>query len=242
MSKITETYPRNLPYKLSPEELRERSKNLAIALRDKTAIEATHKNRRDQMKEELSEIDARIGKIANVVYSGEDYQDVLVEVSMGDNETVQVKRLDSGEIIETRPARDEEKQLTLKLIEEEAVTPDPEVVKANAIHEKLATAEEKKTAPAKGKKKATPADLLATFKVHVPEKDSEKYSVTLGTVTVEDSLLKQAVMSAFKAYGIEASKPKALANMILKDYAPSEEREQILCCLEGMPIKDGEDK
>jgi hypothetical protein len=119
--KLIKEYTKQLPCKLTPPELQARGRELASEVQDKTNEEASQKNIKDQMKERLSELEARIKRHSSVVYSGEEYRDVKVEVYLGDNDVVTVKRSDTGEVVEgPRPARPEEQQLALDLVEKEA--------------------------------------------------------------------------------------------------------------------------
>lgn len=123
MSVLLQSFTKSLPIKLSTEALIARGKELTDLLQKRTSMEVTHKNRRDQMKEEISNIEPQIGSIAGIVSRGEEYRDIVCDVFIGDNDIVIIKRTDTGEPIETRPARDDERQIALGLFEDEAKKP-----------------------------------------------------------------------------------------------------------------------
>jgi hypothetical protein len=113
MSIVLQKYNRILPCKLTIAESQSRGKELAAILGDIYSEEASQKNIKDQMKERLSELDARARRVQNVVNSGDEYRDVAVESRLMGADIVQVIRLDTNEVIETRPAREDELQLPL---------------------------------------------------------------------------------------------------------------------------------
>jgi hypothetical protein len=117
MSQLIQSYTKSLPVKLTTEAHIAKSRELTDLLQKRASMEITHKNRRDQMKEEISNIESQIEMAAGVVSRGEEYKDITCEVFIGDNDTVIIKRTDTGEPIETRPAQDDERQMALDLFE-----------------------------------------------------------------------------------------------------------------------------
>jgi hypothetical protein len=116
---LIDTRTKSLPIKLAPEAFAVKARELTSLLQERSSLEVTHKNRRDQMKEEISNLESRIGLTAGIVSRGEEFKDILVDIFMGDNDTVIIKRHDTGETIEARPAQDEERQMALHLFEKE---------------------------------------------------------------------------------------------------------------------------
>jgi hypothetical protein len=232
---------KNLPVKLTQEQFNAKAKELSSLLQERASLEVTHKNRRDQMKEELSNIESRIGLAGGIVNRGEEYRDIITETYLGDNDTIIVKRTDTGETIETRAARPDELQLNLAVLDEED---QAEIAKADAISERLAAEEDATVAapaeatatqesqqpvedpPAKKAHKSKRLDL-STLKITTAV-NGNNHRVELGGKFAESLYLVQATMLAFKANGMDENNPKALANEILKTFGDSPERRQIL--------------
>ena len=107
---ILRTETRNLPCKLTNDELRDKADELASTVQ---AIEG-EKSRQDSVKAELkatmAELESRQTRLAQVVSRREEYRDVKVVVELHENDIVREVREDTGEAIQTRPARDTERQ------------------------------------------------------------------------------------------------------------------------------------
>ena len=98
---------------LNQEELTARALELAKTVQDTGAEVELQKSLKDQMKAKLSELGAKTTRLSQVVSSGHEYRSTEVEVRMADNGQVQEVRLDTGEIIVTRPPYDYERQQPL---------------------------------------------------------------------------------------------------------------------------------
>ena len=105
---------------LNQEELTARALELAKTVQDTGAEVELQKSLKDQMKAKLSELGAKTTRLSQVVSSGHEYRSTEVEVRMADNGQVQEVRLDTGEIIVTRPPYNYERQPPLEPVEPEA--------------------------------------------------------------------------------------------------------------------------
>lgn len=114
-AKLLRTETRNLPCKLTDAELRDKADQLATTVQ---AIEG-EKGRQDSVKAELkatmTELESRQSRLAQVVSRREEYRDVKVIIEWHENDIVQEAREDTGQIIQTRPARDTERQKKMEL-------------------------------------------------------------------------------------------------------------------------------
>jgi hypothetical protein len=114
-AKLLRTETRNLPCKLTDAELRDKADQLATTVQ---AIEG-EKGRQDSVKAELkatmTELESRQSRLAQVVSRREEYRDVKVIIEWHENDIVQEAREDTGQIIQTRPARDTERQEKMEL-------------------------------------------------------------------------------------------------------------------------------
>jgi len=111
--KFLKKVTRTLPCKLTDEELRNSSDELASTVQEINAEEERQKNQRDLMKAQMSELVARQTKLAMMVCRREDFRDVEVIVELHENDIVTERRKDTGDLLFTRPARDDERQLDL---------------------------------------------------------------------------------------------------------------------------------
>ena len=96
-----------------------RSRDLAQTVQEMGAEQDHQKNLKDQMKSRISELEARTTRLANVVAMGEELREVEVESQLvldgAIGGHVEEIRKDTGEIILTRPPRDDERQMLLEL-------------------------------------------------------------------------------------------------------------------------------
>ena len=104
---------RKMPVKLTDVELLEQAGELAHTYQEIADESDNQASLKAQMKARLMELDARQSRLASVVATKTDYRDVEIEVNMSDDGVVQEVRKDTGEIITTRPLREDEKQLHL---------------------------------------------------------------------------------------------------------------------------------
>lgn len=114
-----------LPVRLNDQELIEQSHALAHTYQEITDEEAEQTTLKGQMKARLTELQARLARLASIVASRTDYRDVVVEVQLMDDGRVEEIRTDTGAVILNRPMREEEKQRPLQgfsLVDSKAAT------------------------------------------------------------------------------------------------------------------------
>ncbi len=118
--KVIKKQERNLPCQLTEDELKQKAKELATTVQEISADEDRSKNIKDQLKATMSELSSRQTRLAGEVARGEVYRLVDVEYRIDDEGgLIQEVRMDSGETFISRPARDEERQLTLQAVTKE---------------------------------------------------------------------------------------------------------------------------
>lgn len=107
---------RNLPCKLTDEELLDRADQLSVVVQETSAEESRQTDVKTQMKAKLTELDARKTRLAITIGRKEEYRDIEVE-SIADIQagTVTDYRTDTGEAIGTRPMTEHERQSNLPL-------------------------------------------------------------------------------------------------------------------------------
>jgi len=115
---------RNLACKLTDPELRIKGDELATTVQEIATEAGNQKGIKDSLKMRMSELVSRQGRLAYVVSRREEYRDVEVSVDM-DDLTGQVTevRMDSGELIQTRPPRESERQPGLGLYDSNEQSP-----------------------------------------------------------------------------------------------------------------------
>ncbi len=135
---MSRQYEKQLPVKLDREQVVEHGQEMAasalLAARVELEIDEVKDEARGklkEMKEGLVEIRGRLKKLAFEVRKGEAVQSVLVEARFAsDNSCVEIVRLDTGEIVETRPLTEEDRQMeideVLDRIEEDSKSSDAE--------------------------------------------------------------------------------------------------------------------
>lgn len=104
---------RKLPVKLNDQEVLEQSMELAHTIQELADEQDSQAGIKAIMKAKLMELDAKQSRIAAVVSTRTDYRDVEVEIAITDDGQAQETRKDTGEIIMTRPLREDEKQLPM---------------------------------------------------------------------------------------------------------------------------------
>ena len=118
---MSRQYEKQLPVKLDSEQIAERGQEMAGKALDAARIELDIDKVKDEargklkeLKEGLVEIRGRLKKLAFEVRKGEAVQSVLVEARFAsDNSCVEIVRLDTGEIVETRPLTEEDRQMEI---------------------------------------------------------------------------------------------------------------------------------
>jgi hypothetical protein len=118
-AKLLRAERRSLPCKLTEEEVLVAGSELANVALQIDAEEERQKNVKAQMKAILTELTSRQMKLSHVVVQKEEYRDVDVKVMLHEGDMVQEIRTDTDEIIFSRTARDDEKQLHLAPPEED---------------------------------------------------------------------------------------------------------------------------
>jgi|WetSurMetagenome_2_1015567.scaffolds.fasta_scaffold27452_6 hypothetical protein len=113
---VIATYTKNLPVKLTQEELLQKSAELAGTVQDYATEESRQVDIKAQLKAKLTELDAKRTQLAIVVARREEYRDVRCEVVADPAAlTAVIVRTDTGEIVEKRALTDKERQDTLPL-------------------------------------------------------------------------------------------------------------------------------
>jgi len=103
-----------LSVKLNEDELRGKGDELAATCQEISIEESDQETTKKQMKSKLAEMEARRDRLVSVVSSKREYKDVEVELRLTDDSAKVLEvRLDTGEIINDRPPRDEERQPAL---------------------------------------------------------------------------------------------------------------------------------
>jgi len=109
------TETKQLPVKLTNNELRDLGDQLALVTQQIGNEEEDQKQIKDTMKAKMSELSSRQSRLALTISRREEYRDVEVEfVFADDGNTVNEFRQDTGELISARPVRDSERQAKLE--------------------------------------------------------------------------------------------------------------------------------
>jgi hypothetical protein len=111
---ITSTTTRQLPVRLTDDELLVFGKKLVKSMRESATAEGARKSENDKRKAAIEKIEEETQRIAGVVQSGEEVRDVTCEVTKNfDSRTVTVTRTDTGEFVEERIMTEAERQESL---------------------------------------------------------------------------------------------------------------------------------
>ena len=111
-----------LPVKLTDREILQYGKDMVRAMADTERIETEFDSVKKDYKAKIAEQQAVVDKFSPRIHSGIETRDIeCVEIKNWTNGTVRVNRMDTGEIIESRPMREDEKQMEMS-----GVTPDGE--------------------------------------------------------------------------------------------------------------------
>jgi hypothetical protein len=107
----TKTLTKSLPHRLTDEEMLNKGQEIA---REVVLLDITEMERADVLagyKERLAEHHTKLSTLKNIVYSGSEYRDVECEERFYDStgEVITI-RMDSGEVIDTRPMTWAERQ------------------------------------------------------------------------------------------------------------------------------------
>lgn len=113
---LLKTITRNLPCKLSDDELRQRGDALAETVQELAAEESRQTDVKAQMKARLTELEAKQTRFAITISRKEEYRDVSCDLFADPTRgIVDVVRRDVGEVVETRPISDDERQRALPM-------------------------------------------------------------------------------------------------------------------------------
>lgn len=105
---------KSLPVKLTDEEVLKYGRDVARAVSDRGRIEIELDSVKADYKGKISEQDGIIGKLSPRIHSGIETREVACEeVKDWKKGTVTVTRLDTLDVIEDRPMREDEKQIQL---------------------------------------------------------------------------------------------------------------------------------
>jgi hypothetical protein len=106
---------RSLPVPLTADELRERGQRLAAASLEVGRIEDAAKSAAAGFKQKVNEAKEEASRIAHIVHSrSEDRPVSCVEVSDKVNMMVHTRRLDTGEVVDSRSMSDRERAEALQ--------------------------------------------------------------------------------------------------------------------------------
>lgn len=106
---------RSLPCKLTAPEFVARGQELAETVQGVNNEELNQKGIRDQLKAKLTELQSKQARLASVVARSEEYREIIVILEARADGKAQEVREDTGEILNVREMRDDEKQLVLEL-------------------------------------------------------------------------------------------------------------------------------
>ena len=104
-----------LPVNLTEAEVLQYGRDVARAVSDKTRIEAEFDSVKADYKGKIAEQEAIVSKLSPRIHSGKETRDVeCSEVKNWTRMTVTVTRTDTMEEIESRPMREDEKQMQIE--------------------------------------------------------------------------------------------------------------------------------
>ncbi len=105
-----------LPCKLTDAEVMQYGRDMARAMADRGRIQAEADSIKQDYKSKIEEQSAIVEKLSGRVHSGIETRDVeCQQIQNWTKGTVTVTRMDTHEIIEKRPMREDEKQAEMKL-------------------------------------------------------------------------------------------------------------------------------
>lgn len=118
---VTRMVTKALPVKLSEQEVTQYGRDMDRAHADRNRIENEFDSVKAEYKGKISEQEAIIEKLSPRIHSGIETRDVeCSEVKNWTKATVTVTRTDTGEVIESRPMREDEKQMQIDVVEASA--------------------------------------------------------------------------------------------------------------------------
>jgi len=109
------TFTRTLPVILTHDEVRQVGHDLAVTIQDIDSEDRRQTDIKAQMKARLAELTAKQTRLALMVTREEDFRDIEIQAFVNDKGLVEEIRIDTKEVINTRPLLDEERQRMLAL-------------------------------------------------------------------------------------------------------------------------------
>lgn len=123
-NRVVSAYVSPMPCKLTDTELRERGQSLARVEGDLRE----HTKHATSVKKELASkeaaLEAELARLGNIIRNAAEPRDTEVQVEQISRNRVAVIRLDTHEVLEERPLRDEEAQDELPLVPPKKGDPD----------------------------------------------------------------------------------------------------------------------
>ena len=110
-TKVIKKINKYLACKLTDEELRAKSDELAQTVQDTANEETRQTDLKSQMKAKMTELQSRQTQLASHISRREEYRDVQVEILLIGEGKVKEVRTDTGEVLITRPSREDEIQM-----------------------------------------------------------------------------------------------------------------------------------
>jgi hypothetical protein len=103
-----------LPVHLTDDEVRARGERIVALMQERTEADADAKRQRDAHKARVSDLDKTMTHLAHEVRTRTEHRDVEVKEAFDhDRGLVETVRLDTGEVVETRPMTARERQKPL---------------------------------------------------------------------------------------------------------------------------------
>lgn len=117
---ITRKVTKALPCKLTDAEMFQYGKDVGHAFAERERIKGEFDAVKQDYKGKIEEQSAQIGKLSGRLHSGIETRDVAcIEVKNWTHGTFTVTRTDTDEIIESRPMREDEKQMEINGVVQE---------------------------------------------------------------------------------------------------------------------------
>lgn len=118
MPVVTRTEREMLPCELTYDELIERARSLAAAGQAVDREQATQTSLRAQMRSKMAELTGKRDMFNDIVASSKEYREVtVIETRDYDKGVITRAREDTGEIVESRPMVDDERQVPIDAVE-----------------------------------------------------------------------------------------------------------------------------
>lgn len=117
---VSKNVTKQLPVTLTDEEILKYGRDCARAQADRNQIQNTAKQVAKEFSAKVAEQEAIIAKLSVYINSGKETRDIAcIELKNWTKGTVLVQRTDTHETIESRPMREDEKQMEMQEVDEE---------------------------------------------------------------------------------------------------------------------------